>query len=85
MGVQRTIGEPLTRRQTEFLALAAQGMKSSQIAAHCFVTEEHVWATLQDARQRIGARNNEQALALAIDIGMIVIEAGVAVPAVYKP
>ncbi len=71
----------LTKRQTEFLVLSAQGLKSSEIADKCFVAEVTVWGTLEDARLRIGARTNEQALAMAVSLGMIVIESGVATAA----
>ena len=58
--------KPLTQRQLEFLALIANGMRPVEIAELCVLSRGTVNATIDKARQRIGARNNSQAVVLAI-------------------
>ena len=53
----------LTPRQEQFLSLVAEGKTRAQIADACDVSPWTVKSTLDEARQRLGARNLSQAVA----------------------
>lgn len=56
----------LTPRQLEILALAGNGMRAPQIAEKLFLSKRTVNHTLQDARERLVAKTNAQAVARAV-------------------
>ena len=65
----------LTSRQTEFLALIAQGMQRNQIAECCFCAPATVSKTLDNARGRLGAKTLPEAVAMAISSDLLVLGA----------
>lgn len=72
----------LTIRQLEFLSLSARGMQRPEIAACCFVAVSTVKQTLDEARDRLGARTLPQAVAIAIAFELLAVDgAGFAYPA----
>lgn len=64
----------LTPRQLEFLALVAQGMQRQEIAVRCYVVPKTVADTLDAARMRLGARTLAHAVAIAMNLELIVVE-----------
>lgn len=56
----------LTPRQLEILTLAGNGMRAPQIAEKLFLSPRTVNHTLQDARERLVAKTNAQAVARAV-------------------
>ena len=64
-------GEPLTPREAEVLAGAAEGETAAQTGARLFLSSE----TVKDYRKRIiaklGARNGTHAVALALRTGLL--------------
>lgn len=70
-----SISRILTRRQLEFLALSAQGMKYAEIASACFVSCDRVNEALEEARSRLCAKNTLHAVAIAISLDLIVFDA----------
>jgi DNA-binding CsgD family transcriptional regulator len=64
----------LTPRQTEFLTLAAHGLTWAQIAERCYVSVHTVKATIENARERLGAKTTTEACAMAVYLGLITIE-----------
>jgi LuxR family transcriptional regulator, transcriptional regulator of spore coat protein len=60
---------PLTRRQREVLALAANGNTNEEIAAWLGVTAHSVAEILTAAFRRLGARHRAQAVAIALAVG----------------
>lgn len=63
----------LTGRQVEFLTLLAYGNRHQQIAELCYVTKWTVDDTLDAARERLRAHTLAQAVAMALDLGLIVV------------
>lgn len=70
---------PLSRRQREVLTLVANGNNADQIAAWLWVTRDTVNTTLQYAYRNLGVHDRAHAVAVALRLGLIDIEA-VAVP-----
>jgi two-component system, NarL family, response regulator LiaR len=64
----------LTPREKEVLALLAQGKSTRQVAARLGITKRTVDAHLQSALTKIGAVNRAQAIAIAIDAGLIKLD-----------
>lgn len=65
----------LSRRQVEFLALAARGMNRDQIASACCVSPWTVKDYLAAARETLDARNTAHAVAKSVALGLIVLDA----------
>lgn len=61
----------LTPRQAALTALAAQGLSSKKIAVIAGITESTSRVTLQQARERIGAKSVAHLVAIAISRGWI--------------
>jgi DNA-binding CsgD family transcriptional regulator len=61
----------LTPRQAALTALAAQGLSSKKIAAIAGIAESTSRVTLQQARERIGAKSVAHLVAIAISRGWI--------------
>ena len=51
------VGEPLSRRQREVVALVAQGLTNSEIAERLFISAKTVEALGLLARRKAGVRN----------------------------
>lgn len=64
----------LTPREKEVLALLAQGKSTRQVAAILGITKRTVDAHVQSAMTKIGAVNRAQAIAIAIDVGLIKLD-----------
>lgn len=64
----------LTPRQGQCLALSAQGFDRNAIATELLISQWTVKNTLQDAKERLGARTLPQAVAKAIAFGIIVVD-----------
>lgn len=54
----------LTPRQTEILALLAQGYRNREIAARLYIEEETVKSHVRNTLATLGARNRTHAVAL---------------------
>lgn len=64
----------LTRLELIGLTLAANGFAASEIASRLSVSEAEIEVALQDAAQKLGARNRVHAVTIAIRKGLIGIE-----------
>ena len=62
---------PLTRRQREVLALAANGNTNQQIGNWLYITKDTVNSILGNAFRTLGATDRAQAVAIAIALGEI--------------
>lgn len=65
------INPPLTPRECEALLRLAQGLRTAQIAHRMGIAPVTVDKHLRQAREKLGARTREQALAFAIRDGLI--------------
>jgi len=61
----------LTDRESELLSYLAVGLKNDRIAERCGLAEVTVRKHLLSARQKLGATTREQALAIALQNGLI--------------
>lgn len=66
--------QPLTHRQLQFVAKAADGLTHDEIATHFHVSVSTVTNVLAEARERSGARNITHLAALCIAAGLILFE-----------
>jgi DNA-binding CsgD family transcriptional regulator len=76
--LNKTIGPPdpipvLTRRERECLMLAAQGLTSEDISRCMCISKRTVQLHCDSFRSKLGAANRQEAVALAIKRGIIVI------------
>lgn len=67
-----SVGDTITPRQLELLALYASGHAQVEIAEMKFVSLNTVRNTLHEARVRAGCRTMPQLCAMAVDHGLIV-------------
>src|SRR5229473_1260999 len=63
--------EPLTRRQTEILALLAQGYSGPEIAAKLVLTLSSVRFHLKHLYGKLGVNSKRQALTRAAELGLL--------------
>src|SRR5664279_3744586 len=63
--------EPLTRRQTEILALLAQGYSGPEIAAKLVLTLSSVRFHLKHLYGKLGVNGKRQALTRAAELGLL--------------
>lgn len=61
----------LTARQIEILQLVAQGLQNKEIAETIFVSEHTIKYHVSEILQRLKVKNRDQAVALALDKGLI--------------
>jgi len=61
----------LTPRQLEVLSLIAQGATDNEIAAQLVISSQTVSVHVRAIRQAFGARSRSQAVALAIQQGLL--------------
>lgn len=62
---------PLTRREIEVLALAADGLSNAEIAERLFVSVETVRSHVAHARAKLGAHSRGHAACEALRRGLI--------------
>jgi DNA-binding CsgD family transcriptional regulator len=72
-------GEPLTAREQEILAGAAEGETAAQTGARLFLSSETVKSYRKRVIAKLGARNGTHAVALAMRSGLLPL-AGSLVP-----
>lgn len=63
--------KPLTQRQAELTSLLAQGMSAKEIADELGVAVTTAQTMLQQARERVGAKNVAHLVAISISRGFI--------------
>jgi DNA-binding NarL/FixJ family response regulator len=61
----------LSAREVEVLALVARGNRNRDIGAHLFISEETVKAHLKHIRDKLGAKDRTEAIAIAVRRGII--------------
>lgn len=66
--------DPLTLRQLQYIAHAANGLTHDEIAAREFVTKHAVTRSFEEARKRVDAKNITELVALAVTVGFLVYE-----------
>jgi len=66
----------LTPRQLEVLSLIAQGATDNEIAVQLVISSQTVSVHVRASRQAFGARSRAQAVALAIQHGLLPATAG---------
>lgn len=64
-------GEPLTDRETEVLAGAADGETAAQTGARLYLSSETVKGYRKRIIAKLGARNGTHAVALALRAGLL--------------
>lgn len=64
----------ITRRQAQFLALLAEGHNYDEIAEEVSISRWTVKNTIVTARERLGAKTNEQAVARAVTLRLVVLD-----------
>jgi DNA-binding CsgD family transcriptional regulator len=64
-------GEPLTPREQEILAGAAEGETAAQTGARLFLSSETVKSYRKRVIAKLGARNGTHAVALALRSGLL--------------
>lgn len=65
------LGQPLTGRQREVLALIARGVTDAEIAAQLYVTEATASTHARRVRAKLGARTNAHVVHLAWKRGLL--------------
>ena len=76
LGAADTGVDPLTPREIEVLAIAATGLQIHEIARRLFVSRETVKSHLAHAYAKLGARNRADAVARALQAGLIELVPG---------
>lgn len=61
----------LTKKQTEVVELARQGLRQTEIADELDVSTRQIYRILADARQALGAKTNHELVAKAIHRGLL--------------
>lgn len=65
------LGSPLTSREVEVLALAAEGLSIAEIGRELWLSAEGVRSHLKRAYRRLGAAGRSDAVALAQQSGQL--------------
>lgn len=66
--------EPLTLRQLQYIAHAANGLTHDEIASREFVTPHAVRRSFEEARKRVDAKNITELACLAATVGFLVYD-----------
>lgn len=67
----KRVSEPLTRRERDVIALAAEGLTTAEIARSLKLSPATVRTYLSRAERKLGARNRAHAVALAVGMGLV--------------
>ena len=68
---ERDTAHPLTTREREVMALAAQGYSNSQIAEQLFVSPLTARTHIQRAMMKLAARDRAQLVVIAYQTGLV--------------
>jgi DNA-binding CsgD family transcriptional regulator len=79
-GASATGVDPLTPREIEVLTIAATGLQIHEIGRQLFVSRETVKSHLAHAYAKLGARNRSDAVARALQAGLIELVPGEGFP-----
>ena len=74
MPVTNHFKEPLTVRQLQLVAHAANGLTFEEIAEEEYLSPDTVRNTLVNARERTNARNTAHLTALVVGAGLLIYE-----------
>src|SRR5687768_18361158 len=66
-----TSGRPLSAREREILSYLADGLSGAAIAQHLVLSPETVRTHVRNAMEKLGASTRSQAVALALESGII--------------
>ena len=72
-GADETIAEPLTPRETEVLALVAEGLSNKAIADQLGISDQTVKFHVGSIAGKLGAANRTEAVRRAVRRGLIVL------------
>ncbi len=68
--------DQLSQREKEILNLVAHGYSNKEIASRCYVSEATVKAHLRRMVEKLGVKNRAEAVATAIEKGLIAVASG---------
>jgi len=71
---QKNDDDPLSEREKEVLRLVAQGQSNREIGKACFISETTVKAHLRRISEKLDVNNRAEAVAVALDKGLIANE-----------
>lgn len=89
-GVLRSLGScsvpvALSAREREMVELIALGLSNDEIAQHCYVTVNTVKTFIRSAYRKIGVTRRTQAVAWALEHGLVEVAAATGLTAASRP